>query len=323
LPAPSPTFSVIIPNFNNGSTLARAIRSVLDQEYPAHEIIIVDDGSTDDSEVVAQEFAGRVTYIYQDNGGVAVARNRGVQHASGEWVAFLDADDEFTSERLSVHAKWIQEEPDIDFFLGDQEARGATVKPIASFIAGCEAGRKLLSSHPGVDRIRLYENNFEDLICGGFMEIRTISVPRVTFLDLGGFPVGHKVGEDLHFFVRLIANSSKVGVVPKILAIYHIYPTSALRRNPVQAAEDFLSSIESLNHELGNFSNAVRNGYRKKRHLIRVMLAHAYLRNNRKPQAISVMFKSFLQLPRLNTFKDFLSVVRGFPKSQLARTKNT
>jgi len=295
---------------------------VLDQKYPAHEIIIIDDGSTDDSAVIAREFAGQVTYIYQDNAGVAVARNRGVQHASGEWVAFLDADDEFTPERLAVHAKWIQEEPDIDFLLGDQETRGVTGKSIPSFIADCKAGQNLLNAHPGASRISLNESNFEELIGDGFMEIRTISVPRRTFLDLGGFPVGHKVGEDLHFFIRLIAKSRKGGVVPKVLAIYHIYPTSVLRKNPVQAAEDFLISVESLSHELGHVSTVVRNGYKRKRHVIRLMLAHAYLRAYRKPQAMSVMFKSFLQLPRWNTLKDFLSVVRGLPKSQLG-PKNT
>ena len=103
-PRHSPTFSVIIPNYNNGSTLARAIRSVQAQTYPAHEIIVIDDGSSDDSAAVAAQFAGQIIYVKQPNSGVAVARNHGAQRATGDWLAFVDADDEFTPDRLAAHA---------------------------------------------------------------------------------------------------------------------------------------------------------------------------------------------------------------------------
>ena len=84
----APRFSVIIPAFNAAATLARAVKSVLAQSWPAHEIIVIDDGSSDDTLQVAREFSYRVRLIHQSNAGVSVARNRGVAAATGDWLAF-------------------------------------------------------------------------------------------------------------------------------------------------------------------------------------------------------------------------------------------
>lgn len=306
---------MIIPNFNNGATLGRAIRSVQAQVYPAHEIIVIDDGSTDDTAEVARALGDQVIYIHQQNAGVAVARNTGVQRASGDWLAFLDADDEFTPDRLQAHAEWIQDEPDLDFLLADQEARDTSGNLLCTFVGNCKAGRELLNRYPGVQRIPIADNDFESLIGDGFMEIRTISMPRRTFLEIGGFPVGHKVGEDLHLFVRLMACSRKGGVVPRSLAIYHIYPTSVLRKDPVQAAENFVASVDVLEAELHDAPAAVRRGYLAKRHAVHLMLAYAYLRAGRKTAAMCAITRAFLRLPTTSTFRDVLSILRGYPKS--------
>jgi len=323
LPSNAPTFSVIIPNYNNAATLARAIRSVQAQTYPAHEIIVIDDGSTDHSAAVASEFAGSIVYIHQKNAGVALARNNGARFATGEWLAFLDADDEFAPDRLEAHATWIQDEPDIDFLLADQEARDTSGKLLGTIISACKAGRKLLAAHPGAERVPLTVSDFEDLAADGFMEIRTISIPRQTFVGLGGFPAGHKIGEDLHLFLRLLANSRKAGVVMRSLATYHIYPTSAMRKNPVQAAQNFVQSVESLHLELTNAPSPVLNGYLAKRHAVRLSLAYAYLRAQRKPAAVGTMLKSFFQLPNARTFRDILSVARGFRSGAPALPRDT
>ena len=85
--------SVIIPVYNSAATLARAIESVLVQTWPAQEIIVIDDGSTDNSLHVAKGFADRIRIIHQPNAGVSAARNRGAEAATAPWLAFLDADD--------------------------------------------------------------------------------------------------------------------------------------------------------------------------------------------------------------------------------------
>lgn len=85
--------SAVIPAYNREKTIARAIDSVLAQEHPASEIIVIDDGSKDNTREVVKGYGEKVRYIYQDNAGVAAARNRGVSEAKYEWIAFLDSDD--------------------------------------------------------------------------------------------------------------------------------------------------------------------------------------------------------------------------------------
>jgi glycosyltransferase involved in cell wall biosynthesis len=316
--APPPTFSVIIPSYNNGATLARAIESVLKQTYAAHEIIIVDDGSTDDTAVVVGRFEGRVRYLHQANAGVSAARNAGMAAATGNWLAFVDADDEFAPERLAAHGNWIRDEPDLDFLLADQEARDPNGALLWTNIAGCKAGRKLLARSGGAERIAIGKADFEDLIGDGFMEVRTISFPREKFVRLGGFPLGHKIGEDLHMFIRLIADSKKAGVVARPLATYYIYPTSALRKNPIEAAALFVTSLDSLAGQLRGASAPVRRGYRAKCHAVRMQLAHAYLRAGRNSDAVRAILVSLSANPSFRTLRDVLSIARGLPKQSAA-----
>jgi len=109
--------SVIIPAFNAGRFLAEAIDSALRQSRPPAEVIVVDDGSTDDTAEVARRFPA-VRYIAQPNGGIAAARNRGVDGASGDCFGFLDADDWWTPEKLALQTTVLEIEPDVDVVLG-------------------------------------------------------------------------------------------------------------------------------------------------------------------------------------------------------------
>jgi len=96
----TPTVSVIIPTYNNASFLGEAVESVLSQTYKKIEILVVDDGSTDTTAQVIEKYKEQVRYLYKENGGVSSARNRGLEEARGEWVAFLDADDLWLPDKL-------------------------------------------------------------------------------------------------------------------------------------------------------------------------------------------------------------------------------
>jgi glycosyltransferase involved in cell wall biosynthesis len=105
--------SVIIPCYNQGHFLAEAIQSVLDQDYPSKEIIVVNDGSTDETRLVAARFDKFITYIEQPNLGAASARNAGIRRAKGEYIAFLDADDVCLPGRLSLEADILEQQPEV------------------------------------------------------------------------------------------------------------------------------------------------------------------------------------------------------------------
>jgi glycosyltransferase involved in cell wall biosynthesis len=106
-------FSVIIPTFNRARYLAQAIHSVLAQEEKSYEIIVINDGSDDNTAEVAETFRDRITYQFQSNKGVSAARNAGIRLASGEWVAFLDSDDEWDNHYLATHWRLIKKYPGI------------------------------------------------------------------------------------------------------------------------------------------------------------------------------------------------------------------
>ena len=110
----SPNISVVIPTYNRAKVVPKALDSVFSQTYPAAEIIVVDDGSRDNTREVLAGYGDRITAISQDNGGLSAARNTGIRAADSEWIAFLDDDDEFVPERLSIAAETIRLHPDID-----------------------------------------------------------------------------------------------------------------------------------------------------------------------------------------------------------------
>lgn len=313
MPTPSPTFSVIIPNYNNAATLARAVASVLEQRCPVHEIIVIDDGSTDDSRRVAQQFGDQIRYVRQDNAGVSAARNRGAELASGDWLAFLDADDCYYPGRIQAHADWIARDPGLDFLLGDQDFVSPDGEFMHRALASCLSGQRLAARHPGAVEIPMDAADFEDLIADGFGEIRTLSVPRTTFLALGGFPVGKKIGEDLHLVIRLCARSSRAGVVNAPLAAYYVYPTSALRKDILGAQCGFVDTLAALAPELRRAHPGIRKGYREKLRRARLSLAYSYLRAGRKREAIGAVLPTLLASPGPGPLRDVLSVLRGMP----------
>jgi len=104
--------SVIIPTYNRYELLKRAIQSILNQTYSVDEIIVVDDGSTDNTKDIQNDFP-EIIYIYQKNSGVSAARNIGIQRAKNEWIAFLDSDDEWHQEKLQKQVAFHQNNPDI------------------------------------------------------------------------------------------------------------------------------------------------------------------------------------------------------------------
>jgi len=104
--------SVVIPTYNRYTLLKRAINSLLTQTHPVDEIIVIDDGSTDNTKQITKDFPN-IIYIYQSNRGVSAARNVGIQQAKNEWIAFLDSDDEWHQEKLQKQVAFHQNNPDI------------------------------------------------------------------------------------------------------------------------------------------------------------------------------------------------------------------
>ncbi|MEW6118596.1 MAG: glycosyltransferase [Pseudomonadota bacterium] len=308
----APHFSVVIPAYNAEATLARAIESVRIQTWPAHEIIVVDDGSRDTTAEIASGFGTEVKLIRQANSGVSVARNAGAAAASGDWLAFLDADDWYARDRLKWHAEWIAEDPELDFLTGDYEYRDDTGALLGTSMAQHEAGRMLLARAAGAARVTMDRpDEIAAYVADHFGDTHTLSVPRACFVELGGYPGGYRVCEDVHFLTRLVARSRRVGVVCANLGVYVIHAGSATRRDPVAAQIENVRTLTDLKRLARNFPAPVRVGVSKRMRTARYNLGSALARQGRRLAATRAVLPSLIESPGWRGMRDVLSMLRG------------
>lgn len=110
--------SVIITVYNGEKYIRQTLQSIMDQEYPNLEIIIVDDGSTDDTASIIKQFPADISYCYQPNSGIAKSWNKGVEKANGTYLTFIDADDIWTEGKLNFQVKFLENHPEVDIVFG-------------------------------------------------------------------------------------------------------------------------------------------------------------------------------------------------------------
>jgi len=167
--------SVIIPTYNSASILPDAIDSILAQTRPADEIIVVDDGSTDDTEGVCSRYGGNVRYLrHAENRFAPAARNTGIEASTGDWLAFLDADDVWDSEKLELQLAALEQRPEADFAV----AAALTWSAADQSYHLCLYDGPL---DPAVMRARLLIRNILSGICS------SILVHRDALASVGGF----------------------------------------------------------------------------------------------------------------------------------------
>ncbi len=308
----SPRFSVVVPAFNAEATLARAIESVRSQTWPAHEIIVVDDGSTDATAEIAAGFGAAVRLIRQNNSGVSAARNAGVAAASGDWLAFLDADDWYAPDRLKLHAEWIASDATLDCLTGDYEYRDDAGTLLGTSMVQHESGRMMLKKAAGGSRVVMEDAaEIRAFVADHFGDTHTLSLPRERFADLGGYPKGFKVCEDVHFLTRLVASSRRIGVVCASLGVYVIHGDSATRRDPVAAQRENVRTLSDLQRLTDSFPDAVKQGVAARMDSARYNLGCALGKSGRRIAAARAVLPSLIDHPGWRSLRDVLSMLKG------------
>jgi glycosyltransferase involved in cell wall biosynthesis len=307
-----PRFSVVIPAYNSAATLPRAIESVLKQSYAVHELIVVDDASSDGTQLLMAGYGESVRYLRREhNAGVSAARNFGAMQATGDWLAFLDADDWYFAHRIAAHARWIAEDAKLDFLTGDYEYRDASGVLLGRSMLQHQSGLNLWGRAGPDDRVIMETGEFELFVADHFGDTHTLSVPRATFLALGGYPIGFKVCEDVHFLTRLIAHSRRVGVVCKPLAVYFIHGGSATRRDPVQAQRENIRTLRDLREQVVKFSPEVRRGVEARVRNGRLNLAYALCKRGERWPALRAVLPSLLEDPCVASLRNVASILKG------------
>lgn len=219
--------SVVIPAYNVGGQIAEAIDSVLAQDYPKLELIVVDDGSTDDTAQVVAARYPQATLIRKDNGGAATARNAGIRAAQGEFVAFLDADDLWLPGKLSAQVAHLETHPGIamnctGFAQWVSDEAGVFPDPLS--VVTEQAGIAADAIDP-----ELSGWIYHKLLLRNFVWTTTVMMRRSLIDTVGLYDESFRLGQDYDYFLRA-SRATEIHRLARAYALYRQHPGSATAR---------------------------------------------------------------------------------------------
>ena len=248
---PSPfRFSVIIPTFNRLESTQKAILSVLDQTFPAEEIIVIDDGSTDDSSQILSQQYPNLKWIFQENHGVSHARNQGVENSNCNWIAFLDSDDTWEPTKLEKQVEFLQSRSGLSLCHTDENwiRNQHPVKPPA-YLDKSDA------------------NIFSQSLIRCIICPSSVVMQKSVFIELGKFREDLPVCEDYDLWLRIIIGH-KIGYLPEKLVTkygghqdqlstrywgmdrFRVQSLEALLKNPALQDDKRVKTIETIIEKL-------------------------------------------------------------------------
>jgi glycosyltransferase involved in cell wall biosynthesis len=216
------TVSVIVPVFDTERYLAVALDSIVAQTWPADEVIVVDDGSTDASPDIASDYASRyaeVRVLRQANSGPAAARNAGIDAASGRYLAFADADDQMMPDRLAVQLDCFARQPELEVVVGTEDI---VVEPDAS--AGAETMARAVPGWRGHERA---------------LHLMSMMARADVFERIGRFDASYRMAEDTEWFARAFAGKASILFIDDLLTHRRIHDQNASHRTEATRAALF------------------------------------------------------------------------------------
>jgi glycosyltransferase involved in cell wall biosynthesis len=270
-----PKVSAVIPNYNYSHYLGEAINSALMQTYSNVEVIVVDDGSTDASRDVLLTYGDSIKVIFQQNGGVSAARNNGVAASSGEFVAFLDADDAWLPEKIEKQVAMFHDVPTL----------GLVHVGVDEIDAGGTSRRQRRDGSVGDATHDLLMLGRRGILGGG----SGIMVPRSLFDDVGGFDTRLSTSADWDFFYR-VASGHKVGFVDEVLINYRFHNTN-MRGNVAAMERDMMLAFQKA------FADRQRDDEDAAYGSLYKTLAGSYFRAGEPGPFLRTAFKSVVHQP--------------------------
>ncbi len=221
----APLVSVIIPAYNQAHYLGEAIRSALSQTNPHLEVLVIDDGSTDATAQVAAQFRDeRVQYFFQNNAGLPAARNHGLREAQGEWITFLDSDDQFLPEKLALLGQELERDPALGFVAGQAQLMDQHGQRID------RPFETRLSSQPA------------DLLLGNPFHVGSVLLRRQWFEQVGFFEESLRSYEDWDYWLRLALAGCPMRVIDQPVSLYRFH-TAQMTRNGAQMTNATLAVL--------------------------------------------------------------------------------
>lgn len=204
--------SVVIPTFNRADLVGRALQGVVSQTYKPTEILVIDDGSTDETEDVVRRFGSRVRYVHQPNAGVSAARNRGIEQTTGDWIALLDSDDEWLPHKLESQTQLLEANPHLKWCGCNLEYVRNGLATAGSVIGDL----KLLLDADG--QVRYFQGELKGLPfqTSGFV------INRAVISEVGGFDPGLRINEDRDLWWRIAMRYPLLGYCPEVCHRHYV-----------------------------------------------------------------------------------------------------
>ena len=277
-----PRFSIIIPVYNVGAYVEQSLASVFAQTLRDFELIVVDDGSTDDTADRVKAFAGQgvLRYVYQTNAGPAAARNTGLELANGEFIAFLDSDDLWHPRKLEAHLEQMQAHPSLGMSFNWFEVLydRPTEQRVAPWFA------------PPVNATL----EWADFLERNWTGTSSTVVVRAESLNQRRFDPRFRTGEDYHLWLEIAQAGWAIGFVPEVLTVYR-KRQSSLTVNYVQIALDELAVMENafqtcVPHLQPQVNRAIMRRW--------IDVAWAYFKSGQKQLAWKSLQKGYLAIPQ-------------------------
>jgi len=214
--------SAIIPAYNSQDFILDAIQSIQNQTHPVDEIIVIDDGSTDSTQQIIQSQTSNIKYIHQENQGPSAARNTGIKAAQGNWIAFLDADDQWMPDKIEKQLLALKHSPELHLLAGDMQEIGINHELITQSVL---AKHKLLQEFQEINSLPI-KNALAKLVNKNFIPTGTVLANRSTLIEAGMFNTAIRFGEDLELWAK-IATKHPITCLPEVLMLRRLHGQNA------------------------------------------------------------------------------------------------
>jgi glycosyltransferase involved in cell wall biosynthesis len=254
----TPLVSVILPTYNREGYLRRSIDSVIKQTYLNWELIIWDDGSTDDTEEVVKSYNNpKIKYYFEENRGAYYARNKSIIISKGEYLAFLDSDDEWTDEKLVTQVDVLITHPAIDFIFSDFYNINLISNEKSAAFEKCLSAMKLLEVEQVSDNLFIIRGGFlEGLSVDNFIATDTVVMRRGVLERTGYFHEGIRSSEDFELWWRMGLAGVSFAYINKVYLTRYKYPGS-LSSPSVSSFENRIKVLDLCSQE--TFSSGRKN----------------------------------------------------------------
>jgi glycosyltransferase involved in cell wall biosynthesis len=284
-------FTVVIPIFNKADVLDRAVKSVLAQTFKDYEIILVDDGSLDETETVCKKYINHnnVTYIHQVNQGTSVARNQGIMNSNAELITFLDPDDEWYANHLEVLNSIYED-------CGRIESLYSTAYRIQLFDGSVvDVKEKTYNTLFADEKERMWKLFANPFIIGNdfrypYIHTNSIMVPKSVFDVCGYFTVGCKRSQDTDMWYRIGLQYPFI-LINEVTTLYHREDSTETKKQKMNYQWPFLNTADSF--ILHNPANPLTLGVINFIDNMRVSMARHLILEGRKIDAQRMLDKVY------------------------------